>query len=113
LKEFTDLFEIKPSSAKVGANLSNTGSIISFTTPKIMKRGATSPKDTLLAIYNFIHRVYEIYEEFSGVTPDITPVLNTTITLVPKENIKITINGTEVESIRFRDIPNIEIEVPK
>jgi len=52
LNEFVRRFEILPSTSKLSIKVEQGKCIIMFTSPKIVKKGAMSPKDTLVAIYN-------------------------------------------------------------
>ena len=108
LNEFVRRFEILPSTSKLSIKVEQGKCIIMFTSPKIVKKGAMSPKDTLVAIYNFTQKISEIGEE-GGLAFSIEPLLNTTVTLTG--DVKAYFNDTEVSSVKFGDIPKLDIKV--
>ena len=98
LKDFANTFKVLPSNASIVAVSSSGVVTVYFRTPKIIKKGATSPADTLNAIYGFVKK----HETFSQ-------ILNTSIVLAPEKGVKVTINGTPATTIKFSEIPDLKI----
>jgi hypothetical protein len=70
-------------------------------TPRLIKRDSRSPGDTLLALYDIAAKAQR---ELKAET-----LLDTIVELVPEKGVKIALNGTEVQQVKIRDIPDLEV----
>jgi hypothetical protein len=110
LAGFSKTFRILPSTGKITVTTIPSGVKIAFHTPRIVKIGAKSPEDTIKALYTYAVKL--INTSISG-GRDISDVLDTRITLMPEENVKVSINGTPATEISFKDLPQLKVSVKK
>ncbi|MEM0004921.1 MAG: hypothetical protein QXE10_03675 [Desulfurococcaceae archaeon] len=101
IKEFTDNFNILKSRGVLVLELSDEFLTLNVSTPRLIKRDSRSPGDTLLALYDIVAKAQR---ELKAET-----LLDTVVELVPEKGVKIALNGTEVQQVKIRDIPDLEV----
>jgi len=101
IKEFTDNFNILKSRGVLVLELSDEFLTLNVSTPRLIKRDSRSPGDTLLALYDIAAKTQR---ELKAET-----LLDTIVELVPEKGVKIALNGTEVQQVKIRDIPDLEV----
>ncbi|MGB9816388.1 MAG: hypothetical protein ACPLQS_02175 [Desulfurococcaceae archaeon] len=101
IKEFTDNFNILKSRGVLVLELSDEFLTLNVSTPRLIKRDSRSPGDTLLALYDIAAKAQR---ELKAET-----LLDTVVELVPEKGVKIALNGTEVQQVKIRDIPDLEV----
>jgi len=101
IKEFTDNFNILKSRGVLVLELSDEFLTLNVSTPRLIKRDSRSPGDTLLALYDIAAKAQR---ELKAET-----LLDTIVELVPEKGVKIALNGTEVQQVKIRDIPDLEV----
>jgi len=107
--EFCERFEIRSSEGYVHIKPSENGTaVIEYKTPKIVKKGATSPADTIREVYDFAMWVNEELGHYSPIP--LGDVAEKTVR-VEGEGVEVTLNGTEVSTVKFSDLPNLEATV--
>jgi len=82
---------------------------VDLKTPRIVKRGATTPTETLKALSNMTAAL-----ALPFYAPSILlrlPSSNTTPTLsvFPEEGVKVKLNGTEVKEVAFKDLSSLKV----
>lgn len=102
LEKFTDNFTILKSRGTITVRLSENTLTVNITTPRLIKKNATSPLDTLIGLYNLAVDIQS--------TIGVEDILNTTVYLVPESGVKITRNGTAVEQVTLRELSEIDVE---
>jgi hypothetical protein len=72
---------------------------VDLKTPKIVKKGATTPAETLKALFNMTAILFLR-----------SPVLdNTTLSVFPDEWVKVKLNGAEVKEVAFKDLGSLKV----
>lgn len=102
LEKFTDNFTILKSRGTITVRLSENTLTVNITTPRLIKKNASSPLDTLMGLYNLAVDIQS--------TLGVEDILNTTVYLVPESGVKITRNGTVVEQVTLRELSEINVE---
>jgi len=101
LEKFTDNFTILNSRGLFVLELKENTLTINITTPRLIKKNARTPADTLIALYNLAK---DMQSELG-----IEELLNTTVYLIPENGLKITRNGTEVEQVSLGELAELEV----
>jgi hypothetical protein len=105
-------FEVK-SGGELRASLDKVEEIPSYAllkvdlkTPRILKRGATTPSENLKILSN---RTAELLS--AVFLPSIIPPAptNATLTLFPEEGVKVRLDGAEVKEVIFKDISSLKV----
>ncbi len=101
LSIFSEKFNLTTSIGYINSTVSRGQLIVEVETPRIRGKNATTPIETLLALYEFSK---EVSKELNY------PVLlNSRVRLKPEPGLVALINNTEVTEITFSDIPRLEI----
>lgn len=121
--EFVKNFEVMPSETVWRVTGNFTSGMAELRTPKIVKKGASSPAETVIALHGFISRVPDVVASiertyFGQNTPvsnlfrkAVEQLMNTTTLIVAEENVKVLKNGEDVREAAFKDLPNLEFVV--
>jgi hypothetical protein len=100
LDYFSKNFEIVKSKSTVNIELNDGILRINLLTPKVVKKGAKSPTETLLALYDFASKVQEELK--------LEKLLNTTVELAPEAGLKVLREGVEVKQARLGDLKDLK-----
>lgn len=121
LEEFTENFIILESRGTLSARLAEGTLVINITTPRLIKRGAKTPLDTLIALQDFATLFATLIVPQDSDTSALRPfgarplrvedILNTTVYLVPESGVRITRNGGEVQMVALRELRELRVEV--
>lgn len=85
---------------------------IETTTPRLLRRGAQTPSDTLRVLYNFaVDAIRELELESAGL--DLEELEETKVAIRAEQGVKVKVAEEEVEEIRFADLEKAEVEVEK
>jgi hypothetical protein len=101
LDEITNTFNIMKSRGELVVKIKDNTINLNITTPRLIKKDSKTPKDTLIALYNLAVRI----QSELGVRE----LLDTIVELIPESGVKITRNGTEVQQVKLREIPELEV----
>jgi len=101
LDEITNTFNIMKSRGELVVEIKGNTINLNITTPRLIKKDSKTPKDTLIALYNLAVRI----QSELGVRE----LLDTIVELIPESGVKITRNGTEVQQVKLREIPELEV----
>jgi len=101
LDEITNTFNIMKSRGELILEIKGNTISLNITTPRLIKKDSKTPKDTLIALYNLAVRI----QSELGVRE----LLDTIVELIPESGVKITRNGTEVQQVKLREIPELEV----
>jgi hypothetical protein len=103
LEEFTGNFIILESRGTLSARLAEGTLVVNITTPRLIKRGAKTPLDTLIALQDLATSVQSVL--------GVRDILNTTVYLVPESGVRVTRNGREVRRVTLRELRELKVEV--
>ena len=84
--------------------IDNERGYLEYKTPRIVRRYAESASDTLAEIYSLVEHIMEKYScpacdnSLAGIELEVDPV-----------DVKVTLNGKEVKTVRFSDLPKLEV----
>jgi|GEM_PF-1173692 hypothetical protein len=100
-RDLVNMLRILNSKAELKIELKDGLIKINATSPRIINRESKSPKDTLMTLYILASKADEIFKNID--------LLNKEVELVPEAGVKILRNGTEVERIKLREIPDLDV----
>jgi hypothetical protein len=100
-QDLVNMLRILNSKAELKIELKDDLIKINATSPRIINRESKSPKDTLMTLYILASKADEIFKNID--------LLNKEVELVPEAGVKILRNGTEVERIKLREIPDLDV----
>lgn len=107
--EFCKRLEVLSSEGYVHIKPAGNGTlVVEYKTPRIVKKGATSPADTIRELYDFAMWVNEELGQYSPIP--LADVTEETVK-IEGEGVEVTLNGTEVSTVKFSDLPNLEATV--
>jgi len=108
LSEFVKKFKVVPSAGYPQVTAENDVVKLEGKTPRVVKKGATTPADALAELYDFMIWATNVLREHIPVR--VEEVADLTVR-VEGVGMKIILNRTEVSEVKFSDIPNLEIAV--
>ena len=121
LEEFTENFIILESRGTLSVRLAEGTLLINITTPRLIKRGAKTPLDTLIALQDFatLFATPTAPQDSDASAPRpfeagslrVEDILNTTVYLVPESGVRITRNGGEVQRAMLGELRELRVEV--
>jgi len=108
LSEFVKRFKVAPSAGYLQVTAEDDAVKLEGKTPRIVKKGATTPADTLAELYDFATWATNVLREHAPAELERVADLAVRVEGV---GVKITLNEAEVSEVRFSDIPNLEVVV--
>jgi hypothetical protein len=103
VNRFNELFEIRESVSTIKLSASGNRVELEYKSPKIIKKGATSPKETLIALYDYVKEVNSIIKP-STITP-------AKIKIQSSQGVKVYLHGEAPSEVLFDDLPNLEVVI--
>jgi hypothetical protein len=116
VNRFNELFEIRESVSTIKLSAIGNRVELEYKSPKIIKKGATSPKETLIALYDYVKEVNStIPQEISlgPGAPTIKPstIMPTKIKIQSSQGVRVYLHGEAPSEVLFDDLPNLEVVV--
>ncbi|MEM2195960.1 MAG: hypothetical protein QW290_02625 [Sulfolobales archaeon] len=123
--EFIKEFEVMPSETVWRVTGNFTSGMTEYRLPKIMKKNASSPTETIVALHSFILRIPDIVARvertyFNQYTPisnfirvGVSQFMNASARVVADENVKVLKDGKEVNEVLFKDLAGLEVLLPE
>ncbi len=116
VNRFNELFEIKDSVSTIKLSATGNKVELEYKSPKIIKKGATSPKETLIALYDYVKEVNSTIPQEISLGPKAPIIKPSTITpakikIQSGQGVKVYLNGETPGEILFDDLPNLEVVV--
>jgi len=116
VNRFDELFEIRGSVSTIKLSASGNKVELEYKSPKIIKKGATSPKETLIALYDYVKEVNSTIPQEISLGPGAPIIKPSTITpakikIQSSQGVKVYLHGEEPSEVLFDDLPNLEVVV--
>jgi len=116
VNRFNELFEIRDSVSTIKLSASGNRVELEYKSPKIIKKGASSPKDTITALYDYVKEVNSTIPQEISLGPGAPTIKLSTITpakikIQSSQGVKVYLNGETPGEILFDDLPNLEVVV--
>lgn len=116
VNRFDELFEIRGSVSTIKLSASGNRVELEYKSPKIIKKGATSPKETLIALYDYVKEVNSTIPQEISLWPGAPIIKPSTITpakikIQDSQGVKVYLRGEAPSEVLFDDLPNLEVVV--
>lgn len=112
VREFSENFDIAPSKASVNITLDSRGIKLEMLTPRIVKKGSTSPSDTLHALQDYVSSSLDQLAK-AGLAIDRENIMSYEASIVTEEGVHVKCNQTSVSSISLNELENCTVEVER
>jgi len=106
-RKFSENFNILSSRGSLVIELKENTLTVNLVTPRLIKKDAKTPTDTLLALYNL---AVDMQNELGML--GIEELLDIPVTLIPESGVKITRDGVEVQQVTLRELTELEVITP-
>ncbi|MEZ0394227.1 MAG: hypothetical protein ABWK00_04190 [Desulfurococcaceae archaeon] len=107
IREFSENFEVLPSSASLNLSTTKDGfARLHLETPKFVKRNATRPEDSLAALQGLLE---ELLEDVG--LANAARVGDYRIGIAAEPGVKVTLNGSEVSEVPLGNLSSLRVEI--
>jgi hypothetical protein len=116
VNRFNELFEIRGSVSTIKLSAGGNRVELEYKSPKIIKKGATSPKETLIALHDYVKEVNSTIPQEISLGPGAPIIKLSTITpakikIQSSQGVKVYLRGEAPSEVLFDDLPNLEVVV--
>jgi len=116
VNRFNELFEVRDSVSTIKLSAIGNKVELEYKSPKIIKKGATSPKETLIALYDYVKEVNSTIPQEISLGPGAPIIKPSTITpakikIQSSQGVKVYLHGEAPSEVLFDDLPNLEVVV--